>query len=147
MFYSNRKMGLIIKGVFLVNLSASTASECGRSYSALSFRINGNSVFSCDGGDYSLRSNSVAYIPRGVNYVRKSNENEALITVHFETFGIDENEIQIIDGCEGLRPFFETLHEYWLAKEYNKCVSTVYKIFDRLITHAEKPAAPPSSRP
>jgi AraC-like DNA-binding protein len=133
MFCNNRKLAFILKGVFLVNLSEGTAKESGRKYSALSLRLNGNASFLCNGQEYSLRSGSVVYIPKGVDYIRTSNENETLLTVHFETFGQEESDIQIIDGCESLHPFFETLHTLWIAKDYNKCLRTVYKIFDELI--------------
>lgn len=145
MFYNNKRLALIIKGVYIVNLSESTVHESERRHSALSFRIKGNSSFTCNGREHFLGSDSVAYIPKGVDYVRISKEPESLITVHLETFGEDESEIQIIDDCRDLQPFFETLHELWLAKEYNRCIRTVYKIFDELCVLTDAAATPPPS--
>ena len=144
-FYNNKRLAIIIKGVYIVNLSESTVHESERRYSALSLRIKGNSRFTCNEQEYFLSSGSVAYIPKGVDYVRRSKEPESLITVHLETFGEDESEIQTIDGCENLQPFFETLHELWLAKEYNRCIRTIYKIFDELRLSTDVAAAPPPS--
>jgi len=131
-FYSNGNMGFIIKGVFSAELFPAKVCENGRGYSALSFRINGNSIFSCNGKEYSLKPGSVAYIPKGVNYIRDTKEKERLITVHFETFGTDDTEMQIIESCDSTRPFFETLQESWNANEYNKCMRIIYKIFDEI---------------
>lgn len=143
MFCNNKKLALRIKGVFPVNLTAASVHESERGYSALSFRINGDCSFFSDGKEYKLSSGSVVYIPKGVDYSRVSNKNETLITVHFETFGEDESEIQVIDNCESLHPFFETLNEYWMAKEYNRSIRAVYKIFDEILVRSKLTPAPP----
>lgn len=142
MFYNNRRLALRIKGVYAVNLAASVARERERGFSALSYRIKGDGSFSCGEKDLSLTTGSVVYIPRGVDYTRVSNINESLITIHFETFGEEEKEIEVIEDCERLYPFFATLHELWLVGEYNRCIRTVYKIFDELSIGEESTPTP-----
>ncbi len=132
MFFDNSKLGFIIKGVFRVRLHPTTANETGRKHSALAYRIKGNSNFYCNGSCQAPGSGTVIYIPAGVDYQRVTECEEQLITLHLEAFGKDETEIQLIEGCEYLRPFFETLCELWERKEYNKCVRTLYKIFDEI---------------
>lgn len=132
MFFDNGKLGLIIRGVYCVDLAAGTAHEKGRRHSAISFRIKGDSTFDCNEKSYSLRDSTVVYIPQGVDYTRKTNSNERLISVHFETFGKEEDEIETVTGCENLKPFFETLFEHWSHNDYNKCMRTLYKIFDEI---------------
>lgn len=132
MFFSNSKLGFIIKGVFNVSLQPATANESGRRHSALAYRIKGNSRFYCNDSCHTLESGTVIYIPAGVDYQRITEAEEHLITLHLETFGNNESEIQVIPDCGDLRPFFETLLELWEHKDYNKCVRTLYKIFDEI---------------
>ena len=117
-----------------------TANESGRKHSALSYRIKGNSRFYCNENNHTLESGTVVYIPAGVDYQRVTEAEEQLITLHLQPFGEDENEIQVIESCENLKPFFETLLELWERKEYNKCIRTLYKIFDEIKEKSPKGA-------
>ena len=114
MFCDNCKLGFIITGVFFVDYPAATILEKSRRHSALSFRIKGNSVFLSQEKEYVSDSGSVAYIPKGVDYIRQTNDSETLIAIHFDTFGEDESEIQIVRESENLRPFFETIYKNWV---------------------------------
>jgi AraC-like DNA-binding protein len=142
MFFNNSKLGFIITGVFFVDYPKATVYENGRQHSALSFRINGNSTFVSQEKEYFSNSGSIAYIPKGVNYIRNTNDSETLIAIHFDTFGEDENEIQIFQDSENLRPFFETAYKNWALKEYNKCMQTVYMIFDAMKTSMQSQKSP-----
>ena len=132
MFYDNQKLGFIIKGVFRVKLQPISAIETGRKHSAFAYRIKGNSRFYYNETCQTLGSGTVIYIPADVDYQRITEAEEQLITLHLETFGNNETEIQAITDCDDLRPFFETLCELWERKEYNKCVRTLYKIFEEI---------------
>lgn len=132
MFFDNCKLGFIITGVFFVNYPAATILEKGRRHSALSFRIKGNSVFSSQEKEHVSDSGSIAYIPKGVDYIRQTNDSETLIAIHFDTFGEDESEIQIVHESDNLRPFFETIYKNWGINEYNKCIQSIYELFDAL---------------
>jgi AraC-like DNA-binding protein len=146
MFFDNDKLGLILRGVYLVELSNGTVSENGRKHSALSFRIKGESAINCNDKSFFLGDNAVAYFPKGVDYTRVTEIDEKLISLHFETFGRDESEIELVNACDNLRPFFETILEHWNRKDYNKCMRTVYKIFDEIksLSAATRPPIPAS---
>ena len=132
MFYDNNRMALIVKGVFPVDYSPATVHEKGRSYSTLSFRIKGNSTFLCKGNAYNFDSDLVAYIPKGLDYTRRTEGEESLIVIRFETFGEDETELQLIENSADLKPLFETVYKNWCDNEYNKCLRSVYKLFDEI---------------
>ena len=132
MFYENNRLAFIVKGVFIIDFAPSTAKEKGRNHSALSFRIKGNSEFHCNGTSYLVSSGSISYFPKEVDYDRITKSNEKLITIHFETFGEDEISLQTIENCQDLEHFFETIYEYWANNQYNKCVRTIYKLFDEI---------------
>ena len=132
MFYENNRLAFIVKGVFIIDFAPSTAKEKGRNHSALSFRIKGNCEFHCNGTSYLVSSGSISYFPKEVDYDRITKSNEKLITIHFETFGEDEISLQTIENCQDLEHFFETIYEYWANNQYNKCVRTIYKLFDEI---------------
>ena len=132
MFCQNCKLGLVLKGVFNVKGKSEVRVEKGRRFSALSLRIKGNSEIKCADSRYCLQDGSIAYFPTGVDYRRETKGDEEMIVVHFNAFGEDEKAIQVVEHCEKLHPFFETLLNTWENGEYNRCMQTVYQIFDEI---------------
>lgn len=132
MFYSNHDMGCIIKGVYLVKGEKMTVLEKGRTHTALSFRIKGNSVI--DHGDKRaiLRDGTVAYFPAGLDYKRETSEREEYIAIHLTAFGNIGDCVETVDDCDFLRPLFETLLDKWEKGNYDRSVSILYKIFEEL---------------
>lgn len=132
MFYNNCRMCGIIKGVYYVKGERMTAFEVGRTHTAISFRIKGNSVISYGNERTRLSDGTVAYFPAGFDYKRDTLDNEEYIAIHLETFGNIGNRVETVDGCEVLSPLFETLLDKWEKGNYNRCMSLLYKIFEEL---------------
>lgn len=132
MFYSNRDMGCIIKGVYLVKGEKMTALEKGRTHTALSFRIKGNSVIDYGDKRAVLRDGTVAYFPAGLDYKRETLEDEEYIAIHLTAFGNIGDCVETVDDCDFLRPLFETLLDKWEKGNYDRSVSILYKIFEEL---------------
>ncbi len=132
MFYSNRDMGCIIKGVYFVKGEKKTAFENGRTHTALSFRIKGNSIIDYGDKRAILRDGTVAYFPAGLDYKRDTLEGEEYIAVHLNAFGNIGNAVETVNDCESLRPLFETLLDKWEKGNYERSVSVLYKIFEEL---------------
>ena len=94
MFYDNREMGCIIKGVYLVKGEKTTAWEKGRTHTAISLRIKGNSLISFGEEGVALRDGTVAYFPAGLDYRRDTLDGEEYIT--FNIVALNESKKEIL---------------------------------------------------
>jgi len=89
-------------------------------------------------------SETVAYIPEGVEFRNENEEEEELIVLHLQTFGKNETGIQIETGALELEPLFRKLLEVWEEGEdtsYNRCMALLYTVFETL--QRRKPADVP----
>ena len=132
MFYDNREMGCIIKGVYLVKGEKTTAWEKGRTHTAISLRIKGNSLISFGEEGVALRDGTVAYFPAGLDYRRDTLDGEEYIAIHLKAFGRIGDRVETVNNCSHLRPLFETLLDKWEIGNYDRCMSILYKIFEEL---------------
>lgn len=146
MFYNKADMGCIIKGVYRINGEAKRVCESGRTHTAISYRIKGNTVIYCSDNRLELADGTVAFFPSGVDYLRETLENEEYIVIHLETFGKSEDTVEAVDSCEEIRPLFETVLSEWEKGEdrvYSRCVRLLYEIFEAICAKENKPKKAP----
>ena len=79
MFYENRNLGFLLRGVFYVKGRPMSRLEKDRTHTALSLRIRGKSTFLSGGKTLSAGGGTVTYFPAGVDYTRKTEEEEEIM--------------------------------------------------------------------
>lgn len=145
MFYQNPGWTFRITGIFSYERGVRDVTEMGRTHTAISYRIRGNSTFYTKGQNLRAETGSVVYIPPGVDYRHKTDKPEKVIILHLQSMGQIEDRIQVISNAVGLEPLFLRLLETWeeggLAF-YNRCMSLLYGIFAELLHRQEQDAQP-----
>jgi len=89
-----------------------------RSFSALSFRLNSDSRFIYNGKKIPAKTNDVAFVPAGLEYVRESADDEAIV-IHFLTYGATGRDILIFSpqNAEKYSESFAGILSEWSGKE------------------------------
>ena len=108
----------------------------GRPHAALSLRIKGDSVISSGEKTEQLGDGDIIYVPKELDYVKKSGE-ENLLVIHFDT---DESASRELIAFRPKRKplfinLFNSLYEIWQAKRpgyYFSALSVFYKILCEL---------------
>lgn len=148
MFYSDPKLSWRILDVFYVERKGREISEKDRVHTSLSYRLEGNSLFSTENGDCKAGSGSVVCIPSGLDYRRVTRSSEKLIVLHLSCEGALGNRIEIRNNAAALEPLFRKMHEVWESGEvssYNRCMALLYRTFEELErSEAEGLAAVPA---
>ena len=135
MFYSDPKLSWRILDVFYVERKGREISEKDRVHTSLSYRLEGNSLFSTENGDYKAGSASVVYIPSGLDYRRVTRSSEKLIVLHLSCEGGGGDLIEIRNNAAALEPLFRKMHRVWESGDsffYNRCMSLLYQTFEEL---------------
>ena len=148
MFYSDPKLSWRILDVFYIERKGREISEKDRVHTSLSYRLEGNSLFSTENGDCKAGSGSVVCIPSGLDYRRVTRSSEKLIVLHLSCKGPLSNRIEIRNNAAALEPLFRKMHEVWESGEassYNRCMALLYRTFEELErSEAEGLAAVPA---
>jgi len=148
LFYSDKSLSWRILDVFYVERKGREISEKDRVHTSLSYRLEGNSLFSSESGDHKAGSCSVVYIPSGLDYRRVTKSPEKLIVLHLSCEGGEGKGIEIRNNAAVLEPLFRKMHEIWESGEpfsYNRCMTLLYRTFEELErSEAEGPAAVPA---
>ena len=135
MFYNDRGIGFMIKGIYRVKGEPKEVVETGRGHTALSIRIKGNSRIIQKSGELSLEDGTLAYFPAGIDYKRITESYEEYIAIHLEAFYDTQSTIVSLDGCEYLYPIFDTMCTEWErngTSGYNRCMLLLYRMLDEL---------------
>ena len=108
-----------------------------RPYSALSFRIKGNAVFSDSQQTLSTRDGDILFMPAGAGYHLTSGP-ETLIVIHFEFTGIKPNKFEVISPADSevFSNLFSNICTLWQEKKpgyYLRCSSLLYRLLELLL--------------
>ena len=117
-----------------------------RNYSALAFRISGNSVINCNGKEYNVNPTELVYIPQKLAYTAEYNDTE-MIFIHFIT-AIDDKSTQVyhLHSTEKVFNLFLKAKSLWERKEpgYKLYVQSVfYEILGTIAENKSKSLLPP----
>lgn len=135
MFYSEPKQSWRILDVFYVERKGREISEKDRIHTSLSYRIEGNSLFSTENEEYEAKNESVVYIPEGLDYRRTTKSSEKLIVIHLKCYGEFDGRIEIRNSAGDLKPLFRKMHQIWEQDDpfaYNQCMALLYRIFEEM---------------
>ena len=112
-----------------------------RPYSALSFRIKGNAIFSDDQQNIPTQDGDILFMPAGAGYHVTSGP-ETLIVIHFEFMGIKPNRFEVISPAdpEVFSNLFMTIRNLWQEKKpgyHLRCCSLLYRLLELLLQSDE----------
>ncbi len=141
MFFKNTDASFKILGIFYVERKKREVSETDRSHTAISYRLNGDSLFMFDKRSYRLKNGSITYLPAGCEYQRKTDSTEKLIVLHLESIGNPDHDIQIINDAWETEHLFRKMLSIWEEngiERHNRCMSLLYQIFDTLQERRER---------
>ena len=145
MFYQNPGWTFRIVGIFFYERGQRDVTEMGRTHTAISYRLQGNSVFYTAGKELAAESGSVTYIPPGVDYRHKNDTPEQVIILHLQSAGQMEGHIQVESGTPELESLFCRLLEIWEeggGVSYNRCMALIYRIFEELQKKQKEESSP-----
>ena len=116
MLYDGNNPILRIENVEALTSAPGTYTVAPRPYCSLSFRIRGTAKLETDGGQYTVNTNDILYLPQGLPYTAHYTETE-MITFHFVTENND-GEIQVfsLENGEKLYKTFLKARELWQTK-------------------------------
>lgn len=132
-------------GIFYYERDPRDVYELGRTHTAISYRVQGNSTFYTNDRELRAQTGDVAYIPPGVDYRHKNETDEKVIILHLQSAGIPDDQIRVESGLPELERPFRQLLEIWeegSPSAYNRCMALVYRIFESL-QHSRDRQAPP----
>lgn len=138
MLYRGENPVLSIVGVEHLKLAGGTFDVAAREYSALAFRISGNSTIGTGGREYLTNTNDILYLPQNMGYTAQYTDTE-MVVIHFVT-AQDDSEIEVytIQNSEKLYKMFLQAHLYWQNKEPGFAVYTMSLLYAILGTIFEK---------
>lgn len=153
MFFDNSNQAFKIIGVFYVERRPAITKEfeTNRNHISIAYRIEGESRFICAEKLQVAPTDSVTYIPTNIKFERQG-EAEKLLVIHLQGFKNTDNNIEIIENAEIVKPLFRKLLFVWETKDvkaYNQSVQILYSIFEALqnITHKQKSPIPDIIKP
>lgn len=149
MFYQDPSISFRLTDVFYFERDRRDIFESGRTRTAISYRLEGDSIFYSGKKKLPAKSCSVTFIPPGCDYRHKTQNFEKVIILHLEGLGEMKNEIEVVDDAGETEPLFRKLLAVWEEGgdgAYNRCMSLLYRIFEGLQLVGEKklPAIPSS---
>ena len=147
MFYDMDDCMLRIRSCFSAQRQAQSTVDRGRTHTALAFRVTGETHFYFDGRDVMAGAGSVTFIPAGVDYTRKS-ADEQLIVIYLDWLQNTAQKAQI----EVVHPrdpgkfaeLFEELRRTWVEQSSGyvpACTAMLCHIFALLSREAAQPPA------
>lgn len=103
-----------------------------RSFYALSFRYNADSVIKTDSSELHLKSDYVCFFPNNLDYTRTA-KTDKLIAIHFDIQKVRYQDLEyfVAKNSKTLSLLFKNILSVWNAKEvgyYYKCLSIFYEI-------------------
>ncbi|MBR5295697.1 MAG: helix-turn-helix transcriptional regulator [Clostridia bacterium] len=141
MFFENTEASFKILGIFYVERKKREIWEKDRLHTALSYRIQGNSLFSFDDKTKKADNGSITYLPEGCEYFRKTENDEKMIVLHLSGIGSPDKNIQILSDAWETEHLFKKMLEIWEengSERHNRCMSLLYQIFDALQQRGSK---------
>lgn len=119
--------------VLNIRLSAGTYYQAARNFSAISFRLRGDTVVRCGAETLSASTGDILGIPEGTSY-RLERGDEEIIVFHFLMSGEFDRTPFSISGKEELfRPLFEEALEEFKAKKpgyYHRACGIFSKVLE-----------------
>ncbi len=136
MFFEKNNLRINILSVLSLSWEYSNAYAAGRTYNALSYRIQGNASFTHSDKTIHVKSGDVIFVPKNYDYHLFA-KNERLIVVHFEIENQAEKDIDVITPMDSsyYQKNFYALYDIWTKKQFGyeyECASVMYKILSKL---------------
>ena len=137
MFYTDKNTVFSVRDVFYVSRKKEKTFYPARSFSGLSFRLNGKSEMLANGKTISANTGSVTYIPSGTDF-EISTLSEEVIILHLNHFGEkEESEIKSLSfrNTERIAELFLQMHKEWQARKKgyeNRCTALLYTLFEQM---------------
>ncbi len=132
-------------GVEYVRCNVGTFQVAPREYSALTFRISGNTTINGGGKEYFLQANDILYLPQNMPYTAEYDNTEMLV-IHFVTAKDDRDiEVYSFQNSETVYKKFLQAHLLWKAKEpgFNVyAMSLLYSILGTIYQNETKTNLP-----
>lgn len=143
MFFEKEIVSFHILDVLKISQKNIETQNGERNFNALSYRTRANTRLISAAGEWHLTSNSVAYVPARLNYLRVSQEDE-MIVVHFDSkdYHTESIETFVAQNPQKMQSLFEDMLNVWCKKDVGykyKCASVFYSILEECHSQNYKP--------
>ena len=122
---------------FPISWKKSTAYAQARKFDALSFRINGDALYTHGDSEYRAEKNDIMFIPANFDYFITANKSEDVLVVHFyiENSSFDKIEKFKPTNPDVFERLFSDMCRTWRTKEAGykyRMYSLFYKILQQI---------------
>ena len=136
MFLSPDTFSVRVLSVLRLDWDENIAHIEGRTFRALSFRLQGNADFSPPDGHFQAHDKDIVYSPENCAYDIRAGK-EAVIVIHFSVLECTATTFEVIavEDTQRTESLFLSLLECWTGKQpgyYYRAVSIFYKILELL---------------
>ena len=133
LIFEKEKLSFNILEVIEIKQKDAYLLNSGRNFDALSFRYDSDTVLKNQSQTVKLKSNSICYVPAGVDYSRIS-KRDNLIVIQLNSLNYFSKEIEYFypQNTEKLKTLFKDILICWQKKETGyryTCSSILYAIF------------------
>ncbi len=137
MFFENKTQLYRILSVLELRWQPRRAYTRGRSFHALSFRVEGDVVFEHQGQSHHVSTNELAFVPKDFDYTMHANTQEHVYVVHFEALPDVAMEFSSFTPADPAyyREQMKLLHRIWKRKQTGyrfAAASVFYSILEQL---------------
>lgn len=140
MRYTDSHCAYRLLGVYHIHRPPRDTTTLPRKFVGIGYRIRGSSQFSYNGGSLYAGSGSTLFLPEETSFRNKNTESEELVILHLQPLGPTPKEFHLYPDTQSLEPIFRELFDTWQAGHYNRCMSTLYALFDALEPPENLPA-------
>lgn len=125
-----------LRDVFWLKRKQSHTLAAGRTHSAISIRLQGQTTFRTGDRIYRVQPGDVSFIPAGVDY-RIENSDEELIILHVDAYGDFSRRITVLtpQNSGQIMDLFRELYRQWQRQGpgcRSLCTARLYEIFAHL---------------
>ena len=147
MFFEREDASVVLLDVLLIDQKRVSIDNPGRTFDALSFRLEADTRLITEHATFFAGTDSVCYFPARVRYTRESRRDK-MIVVHFNGMNLPTGQIQIFQPRDPktLQALCWQLLERWQGKEKGyryACTAIFYRILEELCCQSEGENAPP----
>lgn len=128
-----------ITEILKIERGASSHATKKRNISTLSCRISGKSVFTYDENEIITDTDTLLFIPKGVEYSQRT-DGEEVIAVHLNLYKNLSDGIEVFSGIQIIQcsEIFKQLYDEWSRKDpgfRSRCTALLYELLADIVKY------------
>lgn len=143
MIFENDSISFHLLDVLALDQGNVNMYNSGRNFSALSFRIQADTVLESAGREWHLKDHSVTFVPARLDYRRIAKEDKVIV-IHLDVLDCHGDKIEsfLPEDPEKMEALFRRILDIWNKKEISykhQCAAVLYEIFGECYRQTAQP--------